>query len=56
MMTALQYQEIIRLCERIEERCLYGQHAYEPTSVFADIVRDTRAIREAVRDGEVDNE
>jgi len=54
-MTAHQYQEIVRLCERIEERCIYGQHAYEQTSVFADIARDVQAVREAINDGEVEN-
>ncbi len=52
-MTAQQYQAIIRLVERIEERCIYGQHAYEPTGVFADIAKDAKAIREAVHEGEV---
>lgn len=52
-MTAHQYQEIVRLCERIEERCIYGQHAYEPTSVFFDIHRDVAAIKAELRKLEI---
>lgn len=52
-MTATDYQAIVARLEHIEERCLYGQHAYEPTSVFADIHRDVAAIKDELRKLEI---